>query len=742
MASKRAQKREEKTREEQLQAYVDLKYEEDLGTAVIIDNIPKVDPAKAQKLLVVLNKKIKENVKTEPRFVELVRDEAGCTLGYCLVEFETPEQAKQAVAALHNHRLDKTHTFKCNVFSERERLEQLPSEYVEPKTAPDFKFVEENLYEYVCDKPADESQVSLAREQYLIRNSSGTEKTADMELAIYWNDYQIDKDSELKDVMLLEKKKSNWTGPWVQWSPHGTFLVTFDEKGIYLWGGKEWREMGRFLHNDVQAIEFSQHEKYLMTWCRRNELHIWDVSQGRKLRRFQALITEDVNMPLKLFKWSPDERFLMRLSSDNILIHDLQNGLRLVMPDPEKSTSIHVEGLKCETWDRLAQKPVPPPVEWSPTDNLIAYWVPERGHAPAKVALVEVVITPRGEGKPDDITFETRAERNIFGVHRVRMTWHPQGDFLACKVEREKKGAQGKIIVSTYEMFRVRGGKKEWPVETLEVADPVIAFDWEPRGHRFALVHGPRPSDHAVSFYTMGGRAKGELRLIKKLTKREVNGVYWSPRGHHAVLAGTDQPFHGKVIEFWDVDALERNAQAAKPEPLASREHHMLTSVLWDASGRYVTTFVEKYHVQSMANEHGFRIYTFQGRLVVEKKIKHLWQFLWRPRPPSLLGDKEIKQLQKTRRTWEEKYRELDYKERTRTQREEQEKKRSMTQEFMKRKAQILREQGPDCKKIREQLWEKSGATHHIEGVGFTWKVEKVDELVDKREERVREDRQ
>lgn len=50
-------------------------------------------------------------------------------------------------------------------------------------------------------------------------------------------------------------------------------------------------------------------------------------------------------------------------------------------------------------------------------------------------------------------------------------------------------------------------------MEVLELpnkSERVIAFAWEPKGHRFAVVHGdgPRPS---VSFYTMRDEKVGAL---------------------------------------------------------------------------------------------------------------------------------------------------------------------------------------------------------------------------------------
>jgi translation initiation factor 3 subunit B len=95
------------------------------------------------------------------------------------------------------------------------------------------------------------------------------------------------------------------------------------------------------------------------------------------------------------------------------------------------------------------------------------------------------------------------------------MFWHPQGDYLAVKVERFTKTK--KSTFTGFELFSIRD--KDIPMEVLELPnknDKVLTFAWEPKGHRFAVVHGdggPRPS---VSFYTMRDD-KGKLSSVRLL---------------------------------------------------------------------------------------------------------------------------------------------------------------------------------------------------------------------------------
>lgn len=83
---------------------------------VVVDNIPKVGPARQLKLKSVIDKLFST-------FGEIVNvfypcDEEGNTKGYAFLEYENSENAEKALAALNNHRLDKAHTFSVNLFTD------------------------------------------------------------------------------------------------------------------------------------------------------------------------------------------------------------------------------------------------------------------------------------------------------------------------------------------------------------------------------------------------------------------------------------------------------------------------------------------------------------------------------------------------------------------------------------------------------------------------------------------------
>ena len=78
----------------------------------------------------------------------------------------------------------------------------------------------------------------------------------------------------------------------MQWSPEGTYLVTFHAQGIKLWAGPEWRDVQKFMHPGVWKILFSPHERFVLTWngdespTNKSAVIVWDCRTGKALRKF------------------------------------------------------------------------------------------------------------------------------------------------------------------------------------------------------------------------------------------------------------------------------------------------------------------------------------------------------------------------------------------------------------------------------------------------------------------------
>jgi translation initiation factor 3 subunit B len=208
---------------------------------VLIDRIPKVDQSKEEKLLKVI-KKIFENVgKIKENGILMPKDpETGKSKGFLFMQFTTAEEAKQAILLGNGYAMDKKHVLSVVAFDDIETILNMPEEYKEPEI-PEFQ-PKEHLKSWLSDR--------RARDQFSIVKGE--------EVGIYWNNK-----AELPDKVQV---RANWSDRHVMWSNQGSYFVTTHFKGVALWGGPSWEKIMRFIHPNVNLVDFSPNEKFLVTW--------------------------------------------------------------------------------------------------------------------------------------------------------------------------------------------------------------------------------------------------------------------------------------------------------------------------------------------------------------------------------------------------------------------------------------------------------------------------------------------
>jgi len=540
---------------------------------IVVDNIPVVPQEKYEKLRNVITKIF--STIGDIKDLYMPQDEKQVTRGYAFIEFKTAEMAESAIAKTDGYKLDKSHIFRVNSYEDFQKYAAVPDKYVAPQPKPYEP--RENLKSWLMHPGA--------MDQYCIRY-------ADM-VEILWNDLTPGKEPE------VVAKRVKWTDTYCAWSPLGTYLLTIHtNKGVAIWGGEKWDKLMRFPHPGVKLVDFSPCEKYLVTASpqfQENDnpkdpqcIIVWNVRTGEKMRGF--LGGKETSWPV--FKWSYDDKYLARFGDEAIAIYETPS-MNLL-----DKKSVKIPGIKdfC----------------WSPTDNIISYFVPEGNNKPATVVLMDIP------------SKRERRQKNLFSVADCKMHWHPGGDYLCVKVDRTTKTK--KSTYSNFELFRIR--EKDIPIEQLEIKDQIIAFAWEPKGNKFAVIHGegPRPD---VSFYAM----ENKVKHLKTLEKRAANHLFWSPQGDFIVLAGLHN-LNG-ALEFYN---------AAEMESMGSEEHFMCTNVEWDPTGRYVTTVVSYWRHQL---ENGYNLYSFQGKPLRHVLKDKFYQLLWRPRPPSLLPKERQEYIKK-----------------------------------------------------------------------------------------------
>uniref|UniRef100_A0A8C0L7V1 Eukaryotic translation initiation factor 3 subunit B n=1 Tax=Canis lupus dingo TaxID=286419 RepID=A0A8C0L7V1_CANLU len=570
-----------------------------IDSVIVVDNVPQVGPDRLEKLKNVIHKIFSKFGKITNDFYP---EEDGKTKGYTFLEYASPAHALDAVKNADGYKLDKQHTFRVNLFTDFDKYMTISDEWDIPEKQP-FKDLG-NLRYWL--------EEAECRDQYSVIFESG-DRTS-----IFWND--------VKDPVSIEER-ARWTETYVRWSPKGTYLATFHQRGIALWGGEKFKQIQRFSHQGVQLIDFSPCERYLVTFSPLmgtqddpQAIIIWDILTGQKKRGFHC--ESSAHWPI--FKWSHDGKFFARMTLDTLSIYETPS---MGLLDKK---SLKISGIK--------------DFSWSPGGNIIAFWVPEDKDIPARVTLMQL---------------PTRQEirvRNLFNVVDCKLHWQKNGDYLCVKVDRTPKGTQ----VSGCHSFQLHA-------YSLVITETIIAFAWEPNGSKFAVLHGEAPRI-SVSFYHV--KNNGKIELIKMFDKQQANTIFWSPQGQFVVLAGL-RSMNGALAFVDTSDCTVMNIA----------EHYMASDVEWDPTGRYVVTSVSWW---SHKVDNAYWLWTFQGRLLQKNNKDRFCQLLWRPRPPTLLSQDQIKQIKKDLKKYSKIFEQKDRLSQSKASKELVERRRTMMEDFRK----------------------------------------------------------
>ncbi|RZC15215.1 Eukaryotic translation initiation factor 3 subunit B, partial [Glycine soja] len=503
------------------------------------------------------------------------------TLGYCFIEYNTPQEAELAKEKTHGYKLDRAHIFAVSMFDDFDRFMKVPNEWAPPETKPYTPG--ENLQDWLTD--------AKARDQFVIRAGSDTE--------VLWNDAR-----HLKPDPVYKRAFGQ---SFVQWSPLGTYLATVHRQGAAVWGGAaSFNKLMRYSHPQaffeiysVKLIDFSPGEKYLVTYishepsnprdANRVVINIFDVRTGKVMRDLGSADDFAVGGAggVTGVSWSVFKYYLFSLFLYGLVEEMIKYFARM---GKNVLSVVKVENIMdfC----------------WSSTDPIIALVVPDMGggNQPARVSLIQIP------------SKEELRQKNLFSV----------GD---CK-----------ITYTGFELFRIK--ERDIPIEVLELEnknDKIIAFAWEPKGHRFAVIHGDNPKPNVI--YSMRTGQNSQVSKLTTLKGKQANALFWSPAGRYIVLAGL-KGFNGQ-LEFYNVDELKT---------MATAEHFMATDIEWDPTGRYVATAVTSVHEMengfSMVFQWQTSISDSEGSLISGTLTSAL-DFLWRPRPPSFLTPEKEEEIAK-----------------------------------------------------------------------------------------------
>jgi len=543
--------------------------------------------------------------------------ENGKTCGFCFVEYETTEEAKKAVDVLQGYKFDKNHFLSVMPYTRALKLKDV-AEFTLPEPAP---FVEKPNATAWLEDPNQ-------RDEFVVRHGRET--------IIMWSD---GKNDPVVDYDGSREKEAGvaWCEYYCHWSPKGSNLATLvPSKGVILWSGKNYEKTGRFPAPGVDSVLFSPQENYLLTSNNRrddqNAIKIFSIQTGELLRTFPLypanFDSKDGNIPPPPFHWSHDDAYLARMGKDLISIFETPS-MKLLHRRSLSADGIHE-------------------FQWSPKANVLAYWAPEFKNSPAHVDLIELPSRKK------------LRQKNLFNVTKCSLVWQSCGDYLGVKVTRHTKSK--KTLYNNIELFRLN--EPGVPVEMLDIKDAVMALNFEPRGHRFAMIHAENPSSTKVnvSLYNMkkrtelntkgkkGGKVMqevNELNKIETLEGKQCNCIFWSPAGQTLLMASLGESSSGS-LEFYNADTKD----------LVVKEHYRCNQVAWDPSGRTVATLVSQPigggHFK-FAMDNGFVLWSFQGKQLYQQSYETFYQIQWRPRE-QLLSRNEISKVRKNLKKYERQF--------------------------------------------------------------------------------------
>jgi len=124
-------------------------------------------------------------------------------------------------------------------------------------------------------------------------------------------------------------------------------------------------------------------------------------------------------------------------------------------------------------------------------------------------------------------------------------------------------------------------------------------------------------------------------------------------------------------LEFWDLDFNSDDLVKKDPpkeewgswiQQLGTADHYGVTDVEWDPSGRYLATAASAW---THTIENGYAIWDFRGQEIEKRILDRFKQFLWRPRPPSLLTKEQKRNIRRNLREYARAFDEADAAEET-----------------------------------------------------------------------------
>lgn len=628
---------------------------------VIVGGLPEVNEEKSQNLIKFLSRlSAKSNCPIEPSDIHMPMLK-GMSLRFAIITFKDEETAKSAVTNLNGVNLDKKHALTVVSFDEFDRIMELPDTYQEPRI-----YSQQKLKSWLTD--------SLGRDEFIIRAGEKTQ--------VFWND-SLSRTPELVSNGPTGKV---WTDKYVAWSSDGTYLATMHSRGVVIWAGPEFEEMGKLEHYGVGQVGFSPCERYVLTFSPKGKFIVWNLSTKEEMRVFPA---EEEKWGT--YKWSFNGDFLAKMAEESIFIYQTSS-MSMLEDENGLKRPLKIDGLA--------------DFSWSPGANIIACYIRENSNRPAIIKIISI---------PNKGLI---ASRNLFDALACTFFWQSDGEYLLSLIRTISQDAHA-ITKTIFEVTCLK--IKNTPTSSLSLNAPVVSCAWQNGTNRFAVVHG-KDSHKKFAVYEIDSK-KNIVLIGEKDTL--ITEILWAPQGNQVVLYSKEK----YKLVFYSIG--DKGIS-----DIEERTYTNLNYLEWDPSGRYliVAKTVELKSTQSSTGT-GYIIYNGQGEIVCQYLMEKFYQILWRPRPKFILPKEAHTKLLTEYEHLTKKYAEQDREIKKRSKQEKLRKENEKKTEFLA----LLQKNRETWIKTAEDRKVLYGRSDEEERNRWSLEQNNVEEVINVTKERIRE---
>ncbi|KAG8341781.1 putative Eukaryotic translation initiation factor eIF2A [Trypanosoma vivax] len=631
----------------------------DMSRNIIVNGLPNnVTPEKRLAFQKHMTKKVAEVLGHGQFSIHLVPDEETELITGAFISFGTVAQAEDALARLNLYHITKTDVFTTYRWSALQAAGAPAEEYVPPEVGED---VDTDLVHTMAEDP-------MVRPQFFIKQGES------FDIEWYWYNYSTNKiELYRKPSALKTDSVGQWTEmdrrqkrlapglvygtltstrPMPAWSTYGRLVISQHKSGIKIWGGRQMNMLFEVQELDINAFLVSPQEKYLVVKTL-NDVSVWDIHEAKKIRTLGGLDLVDLEKwPITRYNAKDDLVAISQASdasdrSGKLFIYraDTMRVLQGAPATKPMSFTFAVPGLKVAEWNPVVAQQM----------AIIADSGPEQGW---KIIIQNLIVTD------NRVEARTITQRNYMRVERLDLLWHPQGTHLVVKLTKPD--------VTEYVVFVV--GANDAAEHHLPVERHLSAgrFAWRPSGPHFAIIFDDQKKNDMLGDKSVI-RVYSIDKKIAQLASYTTSATYifWAPRGSRLVAANYEK----STLQFYSIN--DRGSVVVRERVTAP-----VTDTAWDPTGRFFASWVS---VLRATGDHQFRVFDMNGRELMQKQVRQLSHFSWRPLAESLLTPAEVQKVRENLREYSKRYQDELDKQKEREMEEENRKLREKEEKYVKR---------------------------------------------------------